>query len=151
MKKLYEILATGVYVGYFPIAPGTYGSLTASLIIFVTSQFTDINLAFRIILSLATFIIGLAAVHALTSESSEKDPGYIVIDEWAGQFTTYCFADVNLENIIVGLILFRIFDISKFYPANKAEKLKGSLGVMTDDIIAGLYAGIGLYLWDRFI
>ncbi|MDH4262140.1 MAG: phosphatidylglycerophosphatase A [Spirochaetia bacterium] len=150
MTKIYELISTGFYIGYIRNAPGTFGSLTAVFIAFNIHQLMGINQTGFVLIAVITFIIGTFSVERFLRDTKEKDPGYVVIDEWAGQFTTYCFVPVTPGTLIIGFILFRFFDITKIYPINKSEKLKGSLGVMVDDVIAGLYAGIFLYLWYIF-
>jgi phosphatidylglycerophosphatase A len=147
MAKIYEFISTGFYVGYFSKAPGTFGSLTAALIAWNLRQFTQISWIGLAVAAFVSFFVGLYCVSKLLQDTKEKDPGYVVIDEWAGQFLTFCFAPLTFETLVVGFVLFRIFDISKIYPINKTEKLKGAVGVMVDDMVAGLYAGTCLYVW----
>jgi phosphatidylglycerophosphatase A len=151
MKKINEFLATGFYVGYFPIAPGTFGSFTISLSVWLYHLLFGIVFMEKILFLLFIIFIGIISSASLLKNSKEKDPGYIVIDEWAGQMTAYLFAPVTFENLIAGFIFFRIFDISKIYPVNKAELLRGEYGVMFDDLVAGIYAGICLFLWNYYI
>jgi len=151
MGRFHELISTGFYVGYFPKAPGTFGSLTAVLIAWNLGQFTPINRFGFAALALATCLVGIYSVGELLKDTKEKDPGYVVVDEWAGQFLTYAFVPLTLETLAVGFVFFRIFDISKIYPINRTEKLKGSIGVMTDDMVAGLFAGICLYVWNLYL
>jgi phosphatidylglycerophosphatase A len=77
-----------------------------------------------------------------------KDPQFVVIDEVSGQMITYFFpfTVLNWKSLVLGFILFRVFDIWKPFPARQAESLPGGLGIMADDWIAGIYAALGLWI-----
>lgn len=149
MKKFAEFISTGLYIGYFPVAPGTFGSLTAVILIWCVDQLTGYSLFMRVIFVAVSFIGGLMSVDIFLKDVKQKDPGYVVIDEWAGQFVALMLFPATITNLIIGFILFRVFDVLKVYPANRAENLRGAWGVMVDDIIAGLYALLCLYLWQK--
>ncbi|MDH4200137.1 MAG: phosphatidylglycerophosphatase A [Spirochaetia bacterium] len=148
MKKVSEFISTGLFIGYFPFAPGTFGSLTAAIIVFIVNLGFGFSPLIKIFSVAATFVMGLLTVSHFLKDSKEKDPGYIVIDEWAGQVAAYSLVQITLENLIAGFILFRIFDITKIFPIKNTERLRGSLGIMADDIIAGLYAAVCLWAWN---
>jgi len=150
MNKVFEFISTGFYIGYFPVAPGTWGSLTATLIAWNLHQSGCSRPGF-VIVTLVVFILGIISVEKFLKNKKEKDPGYVVIDEWAGQFAVFSLVPASIESLIAGFFLFRFFDITKFYPINKSEKLKGAYGIMVDDLIAGLYAGISLLIIHLFI
>ena len=77
--------------------------------------------------------------------SEDKDPPFIVIDEWAGSFITYSLVLFSPVNIICGFIFFRFFDIMKPWPIKMFETLQGGWGVVLDDVIAGIYASLSLF------
>ena len=101
---------------------------------------------------LATLIVaavGVWASNRVAHYFHEKDPQYVVIDEVSGQQLTYLLAFAmggNWKYLLLGFILFRVFDIWKPFPARQAESLPGGWGIMADDWIAGIYAAIGLWL-----
>lgn len=137
-------LATLGPLGYFPKGPGTIGSLVALPIAYMAST-TDIYLLWLI--SLIVFVLGLVAITQFTTNSQEKDPGCVIIDEVAGQLVTFLAIIPPLMHwhmLLLGFILFRIFDIFKFGPVAYWDRRKNPLGVMMDDIMAGTLAGFVL-------
>jgi phosphatidylglycerophosphatase A len=92
----------------------------------------------------------LAGVGIWSASEAERhfgrtDPGYIVIDEVVGMLVTLAFLPVNATGILVAFLLFRVFDVVKPWPARRFERLHGGLGVMLDDVMAGVYAH--LVMW----
>ena len=138
MDKLIVALATGFYSGKIPLAPGTWGS-----------AFALIPWYFCRGLSLANYLIVLAALFVvgfLTAGSAEKildrpDPGCIVIDEILGIFITLTLAPNHPVAWLLGFVLFRIFDVLKPFPVSWLDThLHGGIGIMMDDVMAGIYA-----------
>ena len=107
-------------------------------------------LAVEIVFAIFLSLVGTWAASQTEKFSQTKDPGIVVIDEVAGQYiallTVPFLFDPAWWSIIVAFVLFRFFDIVKPYPARRLEDIKGGLGVMADDLIAGVYAGIGVML-----
>tara|TARA_R110002110_G_scaffold119106_5_gene293424 strand:- start:1368 stop:1859 length:492 start_codon:yes stop_codon:yes gene_type:complete len=137
-------LATWGGSGLLPRAPGTWGSLfTLPFAWFIADRWGSEAL---FIAAVAAFFAGLWASAQYLKHSTSKDPGAIVIDETAGQFLALALVPAELWWYAAGFILFRLADIFKPWPASWADRsLKGALGVMTDDIFAGLYALVVLY------
>lgn len=156
-------------VGYLPLAPGTWGSLVGvGLYVLVRSIFMKVffdagagrnfNLlhvyygviAFELIVVFAIALVGTWAASRTEKLSARKDPGKVVVDEVVGQFIAMIPVPFVLEaawwSAILAFILFRFFDIVKPYPARKLESLPGGLGIMADDVIAGVYAALGVML-----
>lgn len=98
--------------------------------------------------TLVISVVGLIAADDVARKKGEKDPQFVVIDEVSGQLLTYlvALAPANWKYLLLGFILFRVFDIWKPFPARQAESLPGGWGIMADDWIAGIYAGIGLWI-----
>ena len=98
---------------------------------------------------LAVTAIGVAAAYAAEARYRRRDPGLVVIDEVAGMLGTLLAVPVGLSGAVVGFLAFRLFDIVKPFPARQAERLPGGWGVMTDDLVAGVYAQglLRLLLW----
>lgn len=135
------VAATFFGSGKFPFASGTAGSIAALPVIWLihTSLGPSAVVAFAVIL----FFIGIWASNIYIEVSGDKDPGPVVIDEVVGQAIAISFLPIGLVEYGVAFVLFRIFDITKIWPANWAEqRLPGGLGVMLDDVVAGLYAGV---------
>lgn len=147
MKTLKLIVGSGFGSGYAPVAPGTAGSLLATLLMYPVLRTDPLfgPVIFTLLASGLTFWVSNACV-----EAWGEDPGTLVMDEFAGQSLT--FLTISLTGILhtdlmllaTGFILFRIFDILKPIGINQAQKLGGAAGILLDDIIAGFYAFICL-------
>ncbi len=138
MNQLIMALATGFYVGRIPIAPGTWGSLAAFLPWFFIK---DLSLTTYIIVLAALFVIGFFVSGSAEKILDSPDAGSIVIDEILGMFITLTLAPDHPAAWILGFILFRIFDIFKPFPVSWFDrKIHGGIGIMMDDVVAGLYA-----------
>ncbi|PKL17472.1 MAG: phosphatidylglycerophosphatase A [Spirochaetae bacterium HGW-Spirochaetae-5] len=142
--KIKEFFFTAFYSGYSPVAPGTAGTLVAmALYILENLLFSDIdqsslhmfNLIFVILIIYPSIKLGDAAEKFYKS----KDPQQVVLDEVLGYWIAVLFIPFSFTFAVLAFILFRVFDIIKPFPANSLESLGGGLGIMIDDIIAGLY------------
>lgn len=142
-----RILATWFGCGYSPIAPGTVGAAAAVLVAYLFGWDRVVNGA-------AGIFIGIVGIFAATIEaqsSGRKDPGHIVIDEVAGQWITLAGATVfNWKSYLFGFLLFRLFDIWKPAPVRQLEALPAGTGIMADDLMAGVYGAVVLYLAGFF-
>lgn len=144
MDKLIVALATGLYSGKIPFAPGTWGSAFALIPWYFCRGLSLVNYLIVLVL---IFVVGF-----LTSGSAEKildrpDPGCIVIDEILGMFITLTLAPNHPIAWLLGFVLFRIFDILKPFPVSWFDThLHGGIGIMMDDVMAGIYALICLQL-----
>jgi len=96
-------------------------------------------------------LIGIPPSTVVAHESGIKDPGFVVIDEVAGQMIALIAVPVNWKYMLAGFILFRSFDIVKPFPLRRLEALPGGTGIMMDDVGAGLYALALLHIWLHFI
>lgn len=141
MKPLSYLISTFFYLGKLPKAPGTWGSLGALLV----WSFIPESLFFRFILLSLTLIIGFIACGNTLKESDDPDPSFIVIDEVVGLWITLLFVPKTIFLFILGFLLFRLFDILKPSFIYSVQSLKGSWGVMLDDILAGVLSL--LVLW----
>lgn len=146
-------------VGYLPLAPGTLGALVGAGLyltlwtgIYRTSALrVGINLqnaytpqiAFMILVALAVTLVGIWAASRTERVLQKKDPSVVVIDEVAGQMIallSWPFMAHSGWTIISAFLLFRLFDIWKPYPIRRLEGLESGLGIMADDVLAGVYA-----------
>jgi phosphatidylglycerophosphatase A len=192
------LVATAGGLGYFPKAPGSWGSLVGlvlavlpawiffgftaaiinarhgddSIFLKVSLWYSDPFLWAQIVLTFLIAGLGVWASDRVAKRFREKDPQYVVIDEVSGQHLTLLLgcgipvwwrvaqpfwttmplglitlrSALNWKYLLLGFILFRVFDIWKPFPARQAESLPGGWGIMADDWIAGIYAAIGLWL-----
>jgi len=136
--RLYKMIASIFYVGYLPVAPGTLGSLAALALYY----FINHNAVIMAAVILIVIIFGFITAGRVEKIFQEKDPDEIVIDEFAGMLISLYGIPPTMGYIVAGFLLFRFFDIVKPKPISGLEKLNGSLGIMSDDIIAGVYANI---------
>ena len=138
-------------VGYLPLMPGTFGSLVGVGIFLVLSR-TAVGLVVSIV---AITIVGIWAGSRTEALAGRKDPGKIVVDEVAGQLIASLplvfVTQWSIAAVIVSFVLFRFFDIVKPYPANRLQDLEGGLGVMCDDLVAGVYAAVLVTIFMRFV
>jgi phosphatidylglycerophosphatase A len=130
-------LSTCFGIGLIPKAPGTMGTLATVPLIFWLDGFGMIIEVFSI---LALCAIGIWSSGLSGKLLGKADPPTVVIDEVAGFFVTMFLLPLQWFGIICGFVLFRFFDIVKPYPIRKAEKIGGGLGIVLDDLIAGIYA-----------
>ena len=147
-----RLLATGLGAGYLPIAPGTWGSAEAIVIAFVLllwapEQSWLVLAVLAVIFSLA----GIPASTAVAREDQIKDPSIVVVDEIAGQLITLLFVPLSGLWILAAFFVFRLFDIIKPYPARRLEGLPEGLGIMVDDLVAGFYAGLLLFILSLLV
>jgi len=142
MKTLAVFLASFGFVGYFPIAPGTAGSL-AGLVLYAFVKWIG-SPAVELSTIVAVFAIGVWAAHGTELALGRKDPGIVVIDEVLGMLITLALLPLSVTGIALGFLLFRVLDVIKPYPAAQLEHLHGGLGIMADDAVAGLYAHLAL-------
>lgn len=135
-----HFLAFGFGSGLSPVAPGTFGTLVA-IPLFLLMQPLAIHWYLLITLAIVLFGIGLCGASA--KKLGIHDAPGIVWDEIAGYLITMIAAPQGWEWIILGFVLFRIFDIWKPWPIRLADsKVEGGLGIMLDDVIAGIFAAV---------
>lgn len=142
-------------VGYLPLAPGTFGSLVGVGIFLLLARATAGNALIAVVL-VSIVVITFAGIWAgsrIEQLSGQKDPGKVVVDEVAGQmislFPLTLFPHWSTVAVIVSFILFRFFDIVKPYPARRFEALKGGMGIMCDDLVAGVYGAVIVSIFLR--
>ena len=137
-------LATFFGAGYLKPGPGTYGSAAAVLLWYTAAHiFPSTPTTLAIATTLAALIITSAGIPASTitaRESSRKDPGFVVIDEVAGQLFALILMRPDWQHAALALLLFRLLDIFKPWPIRKLEALPEGTGIMLDDVAAGLLA-----------
>jgi len=136
-----RLFITFFYSGLSPVAPGTAGSIAAAIIGYILLQFIPVDTLF--LLTILITIIGIKEINRYEKITGTHDDKSIVIDEVAGLWLAFVISSGSLTQIILSFIYFRIFDIWKPSIIGRIDRdVKGGLGVMGDDIIAGLVAGI---------
>ena len=136
-------LATLGSIGYLRPAPGTIGSLVALVTGYLIAKF---SLGVLVAAILAISILGIFAAERYRQITGKKDASEVIIDEVAGQWIPLVIIPLEIEWYIAAFLLFRFFDISKIGPVGHAEKFTGGVGVMADDLVAGIMAALVLWL-----
>lgn len=149
LDKIIRFLASGFGLGYLPAAPGTFGTILGSaLFYFLHDQTFSWLIKFTIVFCVLAIIIA----HLAEKSYGKKDCQKIVIDEVVGVFIAYLFVSFSIYHLVLGFIFFRLFDIAKVWPAKLAQdKLTGGIGVVADDVVAGLQAGVLLYYFPAIL
>jgi phosphatidylglycerophosphatase A len=144
MNQLIIAIATGCYIGRIPKAPGTWGSIAA----FVPWFFIrGLSLPHYLVVLMVLFIVGFFAAGSAEKIMNQPDPGCIVIDEILGMLLALTLCPAHPIAWLLAFILFRIFDIFKPFPVSWFDRhIHGGIGIMMDDVIAGVYALISLQI-----
>jgi len=142
-----HLLSFGFGSGLSPYAPGTAGTVAAIPVYLLLSM---LNPTVYLLATLVSVVLGIYLCGRTSRALGVHDHAAIVWDEFAGFFITMLFAPVSFTTVILGFCLFRIFDIFKPWPASVIDtRIKGGLGVMLDDVIAGIYAMLVLQVYLR--
>ncbi|MBI5048751.1 MAG: phosphatidylglycerophosphatase A [Deltaproteobacteria bacterium] len=148
-SKIAIFLATGMYIGYSPVAPGTLGSLLGVIICFFLS--TAGPLIYGIVL-FAGLTVAIWTASVAEEHLGKKDPGQIVCDEIVGYMIAMFLVPFTLFNVIIVFLLFRFFDILKPFPIRAIdEKMDKGFGIVFDDVLAGIYSNITFSFIMRMI
>jgi phosphatidylglycerophosphatase A len=143
--RLAVAIATAGGVGRAPVAPGTAASGLTVAVLWLLAPSPLVLAA----LLVAVLVLGTwAAGEAERALSRGKDPGVIVVDEVAGMTLSVLAVPLTPAAVVTGFLLFRVLDVLKPFPANVSQRLPGGVGVMADDLVAGLYA-LGLLVVAR--
>jgi phosphatidylglycerophosphatase A len=151
VNRLALALATWFGCGYFPWGPGTIGSLVALAIAALLHRYAHTG---RPLLALLILLFLLPAVWASTRAAhivKREDPGFVVVDEVLGQWLTLLGAAVrDWRTLLVAFVLFRVFDIWKPWPVRRFETLPDGIGIVADDLAAGIYGAVILLAGRAF-
>ena len=144
LDKIALVSGTLCGAGCYPKAPGTIGTIVFLPVVLL---FSSISLLYCIIFFIGLCLFSVWAAGRCAELVNEKDPKFVVIDEGAGIYLTFLgIRSPDFYEIIIGFILFRIFDILKPPPVSNAEELPGGVGIVADDLAAGLYSCVGLFI-----
>lgn len=141
--KIIRFLASGLGLGYIPVAPGTFGTVLGSVFFYMLRMQPHTEFVrFVAVISLVSIVIAHLGEKSFKSKDCQK----IVIDEVAGVLVAYAFVPFSFFHLVLGFVLFRVFDVAKIFPAREAQdRLPGGAGVVGDDLVAGAQAGLILY------
>ena len=142
--KFLIFLASFAYLGFIPVAPGTFGTLGGVCVYYLLIRITD-NLGYMVFLTV--FLIFSIMISGYAEKVlGEDDPNKVVIDEVTGFLVTMTMIPFTLINLLIGFLLFRFFDIVKPFPIRRIEKIGGGVGVVLDDVAAGIWANVSLLI-----
>lgn len=146
-KRLSRLFASGFSIGFLPGAPGTYASLATAIAFFAVVHITHrLHTELHVSAVCLITLVGTLAAARTARDSGIEDPSFVVIDEVAGQLTTFLFLPASGINIILGFAAFRVFDIWKPFPIRRLERLGNGVGIMADDLLAGVYGNLVLQI-----
>ena len=141
-------------IGLIGPGPGTWASLAAAAVWYFAVRAAHLGtleqLAATAAAAVAATLIGIPAASIVERESGHEDPGHVVIDEVAGQWIALLVCPTEMRHAVLAFALFRLFDVVKPWPARQLERLHGGLGIMMDDVAAGMYAllaGLLIHHW----
>jgi phosphatidylglycerophosphatase A len=162
IHRLALTLSSACYIGFIPGAPGTYASLATVVALYLVQSGGGVGsiansgsqplplLPLLIAVCLVT-LVGIPASNITSKKAGDEDPSYVVIDEVAGQLLTFLYIPFSVTNIVLGFIAFRTFDIWKPWPIRKLEPLPHGVGIMADDLLAGVYGCVALHLVNMLL
>ena len=146
--KFSEIICTVLYLGKLPLAPGTFGSLAALICwFFIKPSLSD---PLFLLINGGIFFLGIACSEIIVNTDKVKDPQFIVIDEWVGMWIGLYLVEYSIFWGLAAFFWFRIFDIFKPGPIGEMDKMDGGIGVMMDDVVAGILTCILMQSLSHF-
>ena len=140
--RLVLTLATGFGLGWLPKAPGTFGSLLGLPLVWGLEH---VPTPWHGLIAAGVIAIGVPICGRAAKLLNLADPGCVVYDEIAAFPIVFCLVPLNWWTALLGFALFRLFDVVKPWPVSRLEELPGGLGIMADDLAAGVLAGAGLW------
>ena len=151
MSRLALVIATWFGCGYAPKGPGTAGSVAALAVAWLLNAYAGVSSIELAWLALLLAIPGIWAADVVARSSGAKDPQIVVVDEVVGQWMTLAGATaLNWKSWLLALALFRLFDIWKPPPVRSLEALPSGTGIVADDLMAGVYGALVLFLMGCF-
>jgi phosphatidylglycerophosphatase A len=144
-----QIVGTVCGLGHIPVIPATWTSLAVALLLWALAHFAGAGLGVQIALLVFFTLAGIPASSGLERRYGE-DPKQATVDEAAGQTLALIGLPLDPVTVLLGFVFFRIFDVLKPWPARRLESLHGGLGIVADDLAAGVYARVVMQLWILF-
>ena len=161
MNRLREWLATFFYLGEFPVASGTVGSLGGvALYLWGAYAFRGKPQTLSIAAGVAAAVLAVVGIRIgrwAQEFYRQRDPREFVLDEVAGPLvavvavTPTVLAVAPWKLVLAAFLFFRVFDVLKLFPAGRAERLRGGWGIVLDDLVAGVQAAVCVHLWFHFV
>ncbi len=153
-QAFFRYIAAGFGAGFAPAAPGTFGSIFGLILLWILHQlvpalfsYTPLGIFLFSLLILVTLLGGIYISNELIATETDKDPKWIVIDEIVGMWISLLLIPFTWYYLLIAFALFRFFDIKKPFHVGWADReLKGGMGIMMDDVIAGAYTNICMHL-----
>jgi phosphatidylglycerophosphatase A len=144
------LIATWFGCGYVPVAPGTAGSLAAMLIAILLHVEYGAGRGMLVLLAAILLVPGIWSAGVTAKRAQLEDPRFVVVDEVIGQWVTLAGASVgNWKSWLAAFVLFRILDVWKPPPVRQLERLPGGFGIVADDVMAGLYGALAIFVLER--
>jgi phosphatidylglycerophosphatase A len=140
MHRTGLFIATCGYLGYVPLAPGTFGSALGLAVFAAVRASGSVALELGVIVIL--FALGVWSGTVAERHFDGIDPGPVVLDEVVGMLMTLALVPVSVTGAIVAFLIFRVLDVVKPWPSASFERLPGGLGIMADDGMAAVYANL---------
>ena len=137
MRRLALLIATCGYIGFAPVAPGTFGSAAGVALVYLVRAFDAAWI--EPVLIVVLFAAGVWAASSTERQLGRTDPGPVVIDEVIGMLITVMWIPVTPLGALTGFLIFRLLDVVKPWPSRQFESLHGGLGIIADDAMAGIY------------
>ena len=150
MNSLALFVATVGRTGYVRFAPGTAGS-AVGLAIYLAMHYLGLPAATQVGFTVVVILIGTWAAAEAARHFQQEDPSQVVVDEVAGQLVTLVLTGARLQGAVIGFLIFRALDVIKPWPSGHLERMHGGVGIMADDVMAGVYGNIILRLLIRFV
>jgi phosphatidylglycerophosphatase A len=148
-----RLLGTAFGLGLLPVAPGTWGTLFGVALAWLAGLVADTAMEQLLLVGLA-FVVTLAGVplaRAAEERAGQKDPGWFVLDEVAGYLVAVLGHPLTWPYLLGAFVAFRVFDIWKPPPIRRLEQEGGGIGVMADDLMAGIYANVAVWVVSWFV
>jgi phosphatidylglycerophosphatase A len=142
------ILASWFGSGLAPFAPGTCGTLAGAPLALLMGRLGTLQASLFVVVFIA---VAVWSAEVTRKMAARNDPSVVVVDEVAGFLLTLFLMPLSVTHVGLGFLLFRLFDIFKPFPIRNLEKLKGGLGIVADDLLAGVYANLSLRLLFFFL
>jgi phosphatidylglycerophosphatase A len=143
ITRLAVLVCTFGYIGYFPIAPGTAGSI-AGLAVYGLLRWRGASWEIEAVVILLLLAAGIWSGAHAERHFGATDPGPGVIDEVVGMLVTLFLLPATWAIVVAGFLVFRVLDVVKPYPAGRLERLHGGLGMMADDVMSAVYSNLVL-------
>jgi phosphatidylglycerophosphatase A len=146
LRAAANVLGTWFGCGYAPVAPGTAGSLGALAVAWVLHRWLGFGTLHFAAMAGLLMIPAVWAAHMVALRAGRKDPGLVVVDEAVGQWITMAgMTTLTWKAWVAAFVLFRLFDVVKPPPVRQFERLPGGVGIVLDDVMAGVYAALVLF------